>query len=239
MYLKGVPWRFLMRWKEVSADLISAESRCGEGWFEFIHEAIWRCYSPNFNTKWWPRPLSPHRQKFFHEAPCQLIASHPQDHWNFSHLILLVNKDQATVCVHVFLFENCEVSKDSVSARKIKCYVCACVLNIVHIWDNSCSRGLSDFFIFYFFPPFSSPWWHTHTHMALAPAITGAAAPPLSLSHDKTSFILIHSVDLVLQTNKHLKKVCVACFTNTLITSLWFVTLEPSQIFNWVCIFFF
>lgn len=164
MYLKGVPWRFLMRWKEVSADLISAESRCGEGWFEFIHEAIWRCYSPNFNTKWWPRPLSPHRQKFFHEAPCQLIASHPQDHWNFSHLILLVNKDQATVCVHVFLFENCEVSKDSVSARKIKCYVCACVLNIVHIWDNSCSRGLSDFFIFYFFPPFSSPWWHTHTH---------------------------------------------------------------------------
>lgn len=227
MYLKGVPWRFLMRWKEVSVDLISAESRCGEGWFEFIHEAIWRCYSPNFNTKWWPRPLSPHRQKFFHEAPCQLIASHPQDHWNFSHLILLVNKDQATVCVHVFLFENCEVSKDSVSASKIKCYVCACacLLNIVHIWDNSCSRGLSDIF-FFPLPPFSSPWWdrHTHTctHMALAPAITGAAAPPLSLSHDKTSFILIHSNKQTLKKKslcclfyQHFNHVAVVCNPGT------------------------
>lgn len=167
MYLKGVPWRFLMRWKEVSADLISAESRCGEGWFEFIHETIWRCYSPNFNTKWWPRPLSPHRQKFFHEAPCQLIASHPQDHWNFSHLILLVNKDQATVCVHVFLFENCEVSKDSVSARKNKMLrVCMCAKHCAHL-GQQLLQGFVRFFYFLFFPPFFLSLvtdTHTHTH---------------------------------------------------------------------------
>lgn len=237
MYLKGVPWRFLMRWKEVSVDLISAESRCGEGWFEFIHEAIWRCYSPNFNTKWWPRPLSPHRQKFFHEAPCQLIASHPQDHWNFSHLILLVNKDQATVCVHVFLFENCEVSKDSVSASKIKCYVCACacLLNIVHIWDNSCSRGLSDIF----FSPSSFflslvRQTHTHLHSHGFSAGDNRSSSTSTFTEPWQNEFYFNSFK---QTNIK-KKVCVACFTNTLITSLWFVTLEPCQIFNWVSIFF-
>lgn len=110
--------------------------------------------------------------------------------------------------------------------------VCMCAKHCAHL-GQQLLQGFVRFFYFLFFPPFFlSLVTHTHTHMALAPAITGAAAPPLSLSHDKTSFILIHSVDLVLQTNKHLKKVCVACFTNTLITSLWFVTLEPSQIFN-------
>lgn len=102
--------------------------------------------------------------------------------------------------------------------------VCMCAKHCAHL-GQQLLQGFVRFFYFLFFPPFFlSLVTHTHTHMALAPAITGAAAPPLSLSHDKTSFILIHSVDLILQTLKkslcclfyqHFNHVAVVCNPGT------------------------
>ncbi len=73
--------------------------------------------------------------------------------------------------------------------------VCVCVGNGL-AGDNSCSRGLSDGF-------FSPSDTHTHT---LMPCIRTASAPPITasqllpLSRSKVPFILIHSLDLVVQT---------------------------------------
>lgn len=101
MYLKGVPWRFLMRWKEVSVGLIRAESRCGEGWFEFMHDSVWRCYSPNLTLNDDQDP-SAHTDTNSPWSPTSAGSQSPPRVWSSLEIKLLIS-EAATSRVQVFI----------------------------------------------------------------------------------------------------------------------------------------